>query len=64
MALSIYETMAQCQVEQSVTWHLTHPEYTKAVRRDLKVEITRKICEVWSCTRPRALTLTPTCILL
>jgi len=46
VVLSIYETMAQCQVEQSVTWHLTHPEYPKAVRRDLKVEITRKICEL------------------
>ena len=41
--LEIYETARQCQPEQHLHFHLTHIDYSKTVKQQLKAELSEKL---------------------
>ena len=44
--IEIAETLRQCQVEQACTFHLSHPDYAKTVKKQLKSELVEHMIEV------------------
>jgi len=41
---TVYETMRQCQPEQSIAFHVKHPDYSRAVKHALRDEVTLELC--------------------
>ena len=42
----LYETMRQCEMDQLLTWHIRHPDYTKATKKQLKTEASDRLSEL------------------
>ena len=55
--LELYEMMRQCLEEQHISFHLTHADYARELKRALRGEVTHRLCEPEPRTvhRPRCI---------
>ena len=50
--VSLYEKLRQCQPEKALSFHLTHPDYTRETRRILQVELLSSWPPCCPCNSP------------